>query len=101
MNPRSLVIEWLKQKQVLTPLEQDILDTCNELSKTPSDLSAMRLRSFCNEVKYPEIGAAGAALPTTVQKPAEQITEKDLTYILSAQLEELLRKESEVMRNGQ
>lgn len=36
----SFFIEYLKQKQYLTDLEKDILDTWNELQKNPIDCSA-------------------------------------------------------------
>ena len=37
MDIRGLITELLKQNRLLTPLEQDILDTYNELSKKPFD----------------------------------------------------------------
>lgn len=36
----SLLIEALRQKQYLTDLEKDILDTWNELQKNPFDRTA-------------------------------------------------------------
>ena len=36
----NFLIEYLRQKQYLTDLEKDILDTWNELQKNPFDRSA-------------------------------------------------------------
>ena len=41
MDIKGLITELLKQNRLLTPLEQDILDTYNELSKSP--LTAIQL----------------------------------------------------------
>lgn len=101
MDPTSLVIEMLKQKQVLTPLEQDILDTWNELQKRPFDMNAANRQIVSNDINHPQIALAVAALPTTVQKPRNQITEEDLRYILNMQLSGLIAKETEVLSNGQ
>ena len=101
MDPNSLMIEMLKQKQVLTPLEQDILDTWNELQKRPFSMSSANRQIVSNDINHPQIADAVAALPTTVQKPQNQITEEDLRYILNMQLSGLIAKETEVLSNGQ
>ena len=101
MDPKSLMIEMLKQKQVLTPLEQDILDTWNELQKRPFSVSSANRQIVSNDINHPQIADAVAALPTTVQKPQNQITEEDLRYILNMQLSGLIAKETEVLSNGQ
>ncbi len=51
----SFFIEYLKQKQYLTDLEKDILDTWNELQKNPIDCSAAQRQVLQNDAKYPEI----------------------------------------------
>ena len=101
MDPKSLMIEMLTQKQVLTPLEQDILDTWNELQKRPFSMSSANRQIVSNDINHPQIAVAVAALPTTVQKPQNQITEEDLRYILNMQLSRLVAKETEVLSNGQ
>ena len=101
MDPKSLMIEMLKQKRVLTPLEQDILDTWNELQKRPFSMSSANRQIVSNDINHPQIAVAVAALPTTVQKPQNQITEEDLRYILNMQLSRLVAKETEVLSNGQ
>lgn len=101
MDPKSLVIEMLKQKQVITPLEQDILDTWNELQKRPFDMNSANRQIVSNDINYPQIAAAVATLPTTVQKARNQITEQDLQYVLSMQLNGLVVKESELLTNSQ
>ena len=89
----SFFIEYLRQKQHLTDLEKDILDTWNELQKNPIDCSAAQRQVLQNDAKYPEIFLAIAALPTTVSRPIERMTEFDIRYNLENQLAALAAKE--------
>ena len=89
----SFLIEYLRQKQYLTDLEKDILDTWNELQKNPFDCSAAQKQVLQNDAKYPDIFFAIAALPTTVSRPIEQMTEPDIRYNLENQLAALATKE--------
>ena len=89
----SFLIEYLKQKQYLTDLEKDILDTWNELQKNPIDRFAAQKQVMQNNAKHPEIFAAIAALPATETRPFEQATESDIRYNLEKQLAALAAKE--------
>ena len=87
------MIAYLRQKQYITDLEKDILDTWNELQKSPFDRSSAQLQIMQNNAKHPEILAAIKALPTTVIRPFDQVTENDIRYNLGEQLEALAMKE--------
>ena len=89
----SFLIEYLKQKQYLTDLEKDILDTWNELQKNPFDRSAAQKQVIQNNSKHPEIFVAIAALPATETRPFEQATDSDIRYNLEKQLAALAAKE--------
>ena len=89
----SFLIEYLKQKQYLTDLEKDILDTWNELQKNPFDRSAAQKQVVQNNAKHPEIFVAIAALPATETRPFEQATDSDIRYNLEKQLAALAAKE--------
>ena len=89
----SFFIEYLKQKQYLTDLEKDILDTWNELQKNPFDRSAAQKQVIQNNAKHPEIFVAIAALPATETRPFEQATDSDIRYNLEKQLVALAAKE--------
>ena len=89
----SLLIEYLRQKERITPLEKDILDTYNEIQKIPFDRNSAQTQILQNNEKYPEILAAITALPTTVLRPFDQVTENDIRYNLGEQLEALAMKE--------
>ena len=89
----SFFIEYLKQKQYLTDLEKDILDTWNELQKSPFDRSSAQLQIMQNNAKHPEILAAIKALPTTETRPFEQATDSDIRYNLEKQFAALAAKE--------
>ena len=74
----SLLIAYLRQKQYITDLEKDVLDTWDELQKSPFDRSSAQLQIMQNNAKHPEIFAAIKALPTTVIRPFDQVTKGDV-----------------------
>ena len=81
----SLLITMLRQKKVITDLEQDILDTWNELQKDPFDRSAAQKQVIQNNVKYPEIFEAIAVMPTIEIRPFDQASDTDIRYNLEEQ----------------
>ena len=101
MDYNTLLIDALRAKQYITPLEKDILDTWNELQKYPFDMNSAERQVVSNDINHPRIAAMVTAMPTTVPKPREQITETDLRYLLTMQLSGLIEKEREATRNGQ
>lgn len=102
MDTVGLLIEFLKQKKVLTPLEQDILDTWNELYKQPFDEKSAKKQVDSNDITHPDICLTIAAMPTTVRVPrVYQPTEADIKYNLKNQLILLAGKEWEAQRNRQ
>lgn len=88
----SLLIEGLRQARCITPLEKDILDTWNELQKSPFDRSSAQRQIMQNNVKHPEILFAIQTLPTTVVRSFDQVTDSDIRYNLEKQLEALAAK---------
>lgn len=76
----TLLIEGLRQDKSITPLEKDILDTWNELQKSPFDRSSAQRQIMQNNAKHPEILFAIQARPTTVVRPFDQVTENDIRY---------------------
>lgn len=91
----SILIDFLKLKEEITPLEKDILDTWNELQKSPLDMDSSKKQILSNTISHPDIQAKVNALPTTIVKPSNQITEADNQYILQCQLVLLAEKEAE------
>lgn len=89
----TLMIEGLRQAKCITPFEKDILDTWNELQKSPFDRSSAQLQIMQNNAKHPEILAAIKALPTTETRPFEQATDSDIRYNLEKQFAALAAKE--------
>lgn len=89
----NILITFLQEKQYLTDLEKDILDTWNELQKNPFDRSAAQKQVVQNNAKHPEIFVAIAALPATETRPFEQATDSDIRYNLEKQLAALAAKE--------
>ena len=86
------IVEYLKHKNRLTPLESDFLETWNVFVSQPFDADAAKQKIVSNDVKYPEIRAVITAMPTTVVKPMSEVTEDDLKYNLRNQLEQMALK---------
>lgn len=101
MDSCSLLIDALRAKRYITPLDKDILDTWNELQKYPFDMNSAERQVVSNDINHPKIAAMVTAMPTTVPKPREQITETDLRYLLTMQLSGLIEKEREEIQNGE
>ena len=101
MDSISLIIEMLKQKQFITPLEQDILDTYDELNKKPFDREAVIQQCRKNNINHPDIFIAISTSPTTVLKPWAGASDEDVYSNLTSQLGALVKKELEVVKGGQ
>ena len=91
----SPLIAFLRQKQYLTDLEKDILDTENELQKNPFNRCAAEAQVKKNNIKYPNIFATIAALPGTVIHPFCEAEDADIQSNLNRQLDALIAKELE------
>lgn len=101
MDAVSVLIEILKERDVITSLEQDILDTYLELNKTPFDRDSAIKKITENNANHPDIFIAISMSPTTVFKPWALASNEDICSNLSSQLGALAGKEWEVLNGGQ
>ncbi len=84
--------ESLSQKAELSSLEKDILDTFNELYKSPFDRNSAERQIIQNNEKHPEIFFAISELPTTEFRSFSNSTNEDIRSNLGMQLELLAAK---------
>lgn len=96
----SPLIAFLRQKQYLTDLEKDILDTENELQKYPFDRCAAEAQVKKNNMKYPNIFVAIAASHGMVLRPFCEAEDADIQSNLNRQLDALIAKELEEQNRG-
>lgn len=101
MDAVSVLIEILKARDVITPLEQDILDTYHELNKTPFNRDSAIKKITENNTNHPDIFIAISLSPTTVFKPWADASNEDVYSNLASQLGALVEKELEVVNGGQ
>ena len=101
MDAAGLVLEILKQKQFITPLEQDILDTYHELNKKPFERDSAIRQSQKNNINHPDIFREMSARPTTILRPWAAATDEDVYSNLTSQFDALVERESEVLKRGQ
>lgn len=100
MDSKSLIIEMLKQKRVLSTLEQDILDTYDELSKRPFDRDSA-IRQSQKNINYPNIFVEMSTNPTIKLKPWAIASNDDVYSNLMSQLGALAARELEVLQRVQ
>lgn len=95
MDLTNLILEILKQKQIVTPLEQDILDTYHELDKKPFERDSAIRQIQKNNIKHPDIFEEMSTKPTTVLKPWVVTSDEDVYSNLIRQFEVLIERELE------
>lgn len=100
MDPKNLIIELLTQKGVLTSLEQDILDTYQELNKRPFERDSAIRQIQKNNINHPDVFVEISTSPTTVFKPWVAASDEDIYSNLMRQLGALAEREQEVLQRG-
>lgn len=91
----DILLEYLKQKQFITELEKDILDTWYELKKVPFDRKSAKKKIIENNSRYSDIKKKIITTPGIIIKPFTQVSDEDVKGNLFMQLELLLNKEME------
>lgn len=101
MDAVSVLIEILRERDVISPLEQDILDTYRELNKKPFERESAIKKITENNINHPDIFITISTSPTTVLKPWAAASDEDVCSNLTSQLGALVEKELEVVKGGQ
>ena len=96
----SVLINFLRYTNKITPLQQDILDTWDVLQKIPFDVEMARKRIFFNNVQHGDVFMAIYETPGVIAKAAETMTIDDMAFTLRLQLSGLVGKEKSGHRNG-
>lgn len=96
----ELIVEYLKQKNQLSPLESDFIETWNTLVSQPFDADAAKQKIISNNTKYPDIFITIAGMQSTVIKPFSEVTDEDMKYNLRNQLEQMVLKGTSGAMNG-
>ncbi len=91
----EILIDFLKNKQVITNLEKDILDTVNEIVSQPFDRKSAEKKIIENNLKYPEVFTTICTMPENVLLPFSQVNDMDIIKNLQKQLMLLCGKEEE------
>lgn len=83
----------LKQENVLTPRQKDIIDTEKEMLKSPFDRNTAIGQVEKNCMSYPEL-ALGVTVPIAIRgRSLEQMTNDDILKILQLQFGILMAEE--------
>lgn len=85
--------EILKQENVLTPRQKDIIDTEKEMLKSPFDRNTAIGQVEKNCMSYPEL-TLGAIMPIAIrERSLEQMTNDNILKILRLQFGILMAEE--------
>lgn len=68
MDAIDILVMALKEKQVISPLEQDILDTYHTMTKIPFDRASAIQQAFSNNSNHPDMLAKNILVPDTATK---------------------------------
>ena len=90
MDFLSAYTEILRQERVLTPRQKDILDTENEMLKSPFDRNTAIRQVRKNSMNYPELARGAIMLLIVKGKMLEQMNNNDIWKILKWQFAELI-----------
>lgn len=88
----SVFVSVLRAQSHLNDLEKDIIDTWNELNRTPFDLESAKSQELHNRTTYPDVQLAVLGMPSTAVKDPSQLDMNDLVYVLNCQLGLLIAK---------
>lgn len=89
----KVLIECLKEKQFITELEKDILDSWHELQTELFNRQELEKKIMENNAKYPEIFVEISTTPGIITKPFKQVTDEEVRKNLLMQVELLCVKE--------
>ncbi len=95
----SALIKILRCAHEITALQEDILDTFDELQKNPFDQESAQKQILSNNINHPDIFIAISAMPGVVNKAAGNMTQDDMIFSLRRQLEGLVAKEMGTCKN--
>lgn len=90
MDFLSAYTKILRQERVLTPRQKDILDTENEMLKSPFDRNTAIRQVRKNSMNYPELARGAIMLLIVKGKMLEQMNNNDIWKILKWQFAELI-----------
>lgn len=97
----SVLIEWLKEKKQLSPLESDLLETSKELYKVPFDRPSASLRMGINYGRYHDVFEEAGIVSGGTPQPDYTLSDNEIRSNLQWQLLKLAEKEQEALRHGQ
>ena len=96
----SALIKILRCAHEITALQEDILDTFDELQKNPFDQESAQNQIMLNNFHHPDIFTAISSMPGVVYKTAGNMTQDDMIFSLNRQLDGLVAKEFETRINS-
>lgn len=91
----EMMLEYLKNKGILSGLEQDILSSIQTLIKNSVDRQSVINKIKENDFKHTDIQLHIKMQPDTVSVPFAQLTEEGLKNSLLMQIQHMWLKEAE------
>lgn len=88
----STILNYFKQKGIISDLEKDIFSTIEKYTESPFDRKSAEQKVVENNYKNPEIFAVITAIPGIQNKPFVELTEDEVKNSLYLQIEAMWAK---------
>lgn len=85
----DMILEYLKNKKVLTDLEQDIVSSINVLNKVPYNRTDLENKIRENNIKYPDIWFKTMMQPGNVQISFKELSDQQIKESLFMQIQNM------------
>ncbi len=95
----DVVLEYLKQKDILTDLEKDIISTIKKCNEVSFDRKGAEQKIDENNLKYMDIVGVVQSTLGGYMVPFVQLSDMDIKNNLWAQIEALCMKEYAIINN--
>lgn len=85
----DMILEYLKNKKVLTDLEQDIVSSINVLNKVPYNRTDLENKIIENNIKYPDIWFKTMMQSGNVPIPFKELSDQQIKENLFMQIQNM------------
>ena len=92
----EIILNYLKQKGILSDLEKDMLSTIDKYIERPFDRKGAEHKIVENNSRYPDIFLSISALPGIENKPFDKLTDQEVQHDLFLQIQAMWAKEQEM-----
>lgn len=92
----ELILNYLKQKGILSDLDKDMLSTIDKFTERTFDRKGSEQKIIENNSRYPDIFLSISAMPGIERRPFDNLTDSEVQNNLFLQIQAMWIKEQDV-----